>query len=209
VIGFLGRPHRRATGLCLLVFLAAFAVAIGGCGSDEEPAKPGGSSGDEVATGGGDEDTSPAAGGGTGEVERSTSAKAGDEKEQHGNRSSKERRPRGPAPDAGSRSSSRGREAARVAEACPDNLSRAECAATARSLARDDPSRPIDEASDCLEIMSRAQCEELARAANEARRTAAGSVDPEECVRNPTPHCEKVLGPVLEAQHAASQEADE
>jgi len=62
----------------------------------------------------------------------------------------------------------------------------------------------VDEPADCLKAMSRKQCEELVA----AQRAAQGNGEPvnfEECMKNPTPHCEEVLRPVYEEQAAASR----
>jgi hypothetical protein len=68
------------------------------------------------------------------------------------------------------------------------------------------PSTRIDEPGDCLKVMSRKECEELL-STQRAEREHDGSVNPEECVDNPTPECEAALRPILEAQRAAAREA--
>lgn len=98
-------------------------------------------------------------------------------------------------------------EARRAARVCPRGLSRSECEAAVKALARRSPSQTLTKPRDCLETMSKEQCEAMSRAIRAADGEAGGSVNVEECVRNPTPHCEEVLRPILEAQYAASQEA--
>ncbi|HEX7243964.1 MAG TPA: hypothetical protein VF245_00175 [Solirubrobacterales bacterium] len=61
------------------------------------------------------------------------------------------------------------------------------------------PATRVDEPSDCLKAMSKAMCEELA-AAQQAGEEHGDSVNLEECIENPTPKCEAVLRPLLEAQ---------
>lgn len=53
--------------------------------------------------------------------------------------------------------------------------------------------------------MSKAECEALGGELHEDGQRSGNSVNAEECVRHPTPHCEKVLGPILEAQYEAHQ----
>jgi hypothetical protein len=52
--------------------------------------------------------------------------------------------------------------------------------------------------------MSRAECEEVL-AAQRAAAEAGASIDVRECVQHPTPRCEEILRPILEAQRAAMQ----
>lgn len=61
------------------------------------------------------------------------------------------------------------------------------------------PATPIEEPSDCLKAMSRERCEELAAAQGAAERHG-DSVNLEECIEHPTPECEAILRPILEAQ---------
>jgi hypothetical protein len=60
---------------------------------------------------------------------------------------------------------------------------------------------------DCLEIMSRAECEAMFTAQQAAAQQAGHPIDVNECLKHPTPRCRALLEPVLEAQYAASQEA--
>jgi hypothetical protein len=96
-----------------------------------------------------------------------------------------------------------GVDARRWRKICPKGLTRAECRAAARELAQPSPSHTMDDPRDCLATMSKEQCESLAKAV--AGTQTGGSVNVEECVKHPTPHCEEVLRPALEAMYAAHQ----
>jgi hypothetical protein len=191
VIGFARRLRGRAIGLGALVLSAILLGALSGCGSDDEGVSKGeAGSPAKTATSGtvpGEPRTGPVA-----EGKRPAQGTAAREKAEGGV---------GPGAGPGD-----GDDARRLAKICPRGLTRAECRSVVKQLAKASPSHRMNEPRDCLEVMSRDECEALARALADAR---TGSVNVEECVRNPTPHCEEVLGPVLEAQYAASQEAGE
>jgi len=55
--------------------------------------------------------------------------------------------------------------------------------------------------------MSRPECEALLAAQRAAAEREGSSVSVQECLRTRTRKCEEVLGPELERQYAASQEA--
>jgi hypothetical protein len=90
----------------------------------------------------------------------------------------------------------------KAASYCLEHFSRATCV----EMAKPPKGRSVrfDEPADCLKAMSRKQCEELAAAQRAAQGNGEG-VDVDECMENPTPHCEEVLRPVYEEQAAASR----
>lgn len=93
---------------------------------------------------------------------------------------------------------------------CPSGLSAAQCGALAEAFIKANEAgspHPLNEPRDCLEVMSRENCEAMFAAQAAAAESPHSSVDVDECVRNPTPRCEAVLGRVFEEQYAASQEA--
>ena len=173
--------------MSVVILSLVFAASFGGCGSGsdeasrEQTALP-----DETTSG-----ARPAENPGTArtqDAERNrspegTSGQGGDEAET-------ERQ-------AGVEGQVTGHELAKI---CPRGLKRAECKSVAEDLAEPSPSHTMEDPRDCLAVMSRDQCEALAEAVT---GTSTGSVNVEECVRNPTPHCEEVLGPVLEAMYEA------
>jgi hypothetical protein len=96
------------------------------------------------------------------------------------------------------------RTAVRKARAsCPAGVSAAQCKATVEKYVGTPagPSHPVVESEDCLDFMGRAECEAMLTA-QQAASGVGVSVNVEECLRNPTPECEAVLKPILEAQQA-------
>jgi hypothetical protein len=77
-----------------------------------------------------------------------------------------------------------------AANACVERFGRATCAAMAARPTG--PSTQVDRPQDCLEVMSKSECEEML-AAEQAARDHDESVNVEECIDHPTPHCEEVL----------------
>jgi hypothetical protein len=55
--------------------------------------------------------------------------------------------------------------------------------------------------------MSRETCEAMFAAQKAAAERPDESVNVDECLQNPTPRCEAVLGRIVEEQYAASQES--
>lgn len=58
---------------------------------------------------------------------------------------------------------------------------------------------------DCTKVMSRSECEELLQQQKQAAAEEGGSVNVEQCMAHPTPHCEEVLREEIERQQAAQQ----
>lgn len=90
-------------------------------------------------------------------------------------------------------------------ETCLEHLGRATCV----EMAQQDKasSRRVDGPRDCLKTMSKEECEAVL-SAQQAARGRDESVDLEKCVDNPTPKCEAVLRPILEAQRSGGESAD-
>lgn len=172
----------------MVVLSAIFLVSLAGCGSDDEggsekeatsPAKatPGDNSFGESRKAQGAEGKQSTKGAGAPAKDGSAAG-------------------HGAIPDDGI-------NARKLAKICSQGLARAKCKSVARDLAEPSPSHTMDSPRDCLAVMSKEECESLAKAVTGA--PTGGSVNVEECLKNPTPHCEEVLGPVLEAMHAAHQ----
>jgi hypothetical protein len=174
--------------LGIVILSAIFLASLGGCGSDNEGES-------EV------EATSPAKTT-PGDNAFGESRKAQGAKEKQSTKGAAVPAKDGSAAGHGA-TPDEGVDARKLAKICPRGLSRAECKSVAKDLAEPSPSRTMDDPRDCLAVMSKEECESLAKAVTGA--PTGGSVNVEECVKNPTPHCEEVLGPVLEALHAAHQ----
>ncbi|HET7509961.1 MAG TPA: hypothetical protein VFJ65_06905 [Solirubrobacterales bacterium] len=58
---------------------------------------------------------------------------------------------------------------------------------------------------DCTQAMSRSQCEELLQQQKQAAAEEGSSVNVQQCMAHPTPHCEEVLREEIERQQAAQQ----
>jgi hypothetical protein len=91
---------------------------------------------------------------------------------------------------------------------CPAGLPDSQCESLIKGAVQGDGghSHAVEKPSDCLGAMSRAECEATLTAQQAAARESS-SVDVNECLRTRTPKCKEVLGPILEEQYAASQEA--
>jgi hypothetical protein len=63
----------------------------------------------------------------------------------------------------------------------------------------------MNETGDCLQTMSRADCEALLTAQKAAAQRSGTPVNVDDCMRNPTPRCEEVLSQMFEEQRAASE----
>lgn len=94
----------------------------------------------------------------------------------------------------------------RAMRSCPASLPRAQCESLVRQAARSRhaTSHPVREPSDCLEAMSKGECEELLTAEN-ATAQDGSTVNVDECLDHPTPKCEKVLQEAYGAQIAAKE----
>lgn len=189
---FSGRSHVLAACAGALLLLAGFAI---GCGSgDDEPPQPA-----AVAE-------SPAIGGpkaverqpDTTRPVRDAGAEKAPPSRPVGGTGKAPNKAGGPPPQR----TSRGGGSATVraeANSCVERFGRATCAAMAKPAGA--PSRSVEEPADCMRVKTQSECEELAAAQESARRHDE-SVNVEKCIENPTPHCEEVLRPVLEAQGA-------
>jgi hypothetical protein len=97
----------------------------------------------------------------------------------------------------------------RAARACPGGLTISQCEALVEEIkqAKHSGSPSVQRPRDCLEVMSRAECEAMLAAQQAAAQQEGSPINLEECLQHPTPRCRAVLEPVLEAQYAASQQA--
>jgi len=91
-----------------------------------------------------------------------------------------------------------------AAKHCPDGIDIPRCEALVEDYAQseDTPSYEILTPRDCAKALSKEDCEAIYEAQKQAAEAAAPAVEYEKCVRNPTPRCEAILGPVLEQQQA-------
>jgi hypothetical protein len=84
---------------------------------------------------------------------------------------------------------------------CPRGLSPAQCEETVKQYgsAAPGPTVPASTADDCVAVMGQAECEALL-AKQQAAAKEGESVSVDECLREPTPRCEAVFGPVIKQQ---------
>lgn len=203
VIGIERRTAAPAILAAVAILLAATALASG-CGSGEETAStksastapPAGIEGE--VSGGGASQPRPA--------RSPRSAQDGDP----GDDATPKRQGRTPKGQGGAASNGGGAErtaptaaARRAARACPAGYTEQQCRATVEAIAEPTPSHSVEDASDCVEAMGKAKCEELAKGLHADDGQDGGSVDAEECVKNPTPYCEEVLRAVAESLYGA------
>ena len=192
VIGFTRRPRGRAIGFRLIVLSLILLGFLGGCGSDSGSGEGEGTSeaGSSSETTLGDQTTAEPRNTRKAEGERSTKG-AGETAK--GVDPHDEKKAEGP---------DEGIDGRKVARICTQSLKRAECESVVKDLAEPSPSHTMEDPHDCLAVMSKEECEALAKAVT---GTPSGSVNVEECLKNPTPHCEEVLGAALEAMYEAHQ----
>lgn len=204
VTAFPRRPFGPAAFAAAAVLLVAATLgsAFVGCGSSEQDAGSGNS--EKAAS----TAIPPSAGG----QSRADGVARSQERQIAKDRTRPDRpsRPVARADDSGQEG---GRDAAKAKPekakpVCPPAFTREECKARIEAEADRSPSHPVTEPQDCLEVMSRAQCEEILAAQRGAEAEAGPSIDPETCLQEYTrEYCEAQLGPHYEQQRAASQEA--
>jgi hypothetical protein len=101
-----------------------------------------------------------------------------------------------------------------MAKHCPATFEVATCEALIEATEKPgDGSHEVDETGDCTEVLTKAECEAVYAMQDQAAEAPdsvlmSGS-EFKECLKNPTPRCEKLLGPILERQRQfeESQEA--
>lgn len=213
------RPRRRAA-ICSIV-AALFALGVLGCGCGG-----GGDAATTTAASPATTSTTPARDGGDARPVDSAGADGatpgGEPREDRSRRNSgadKGGGGKGPEREAAPAREEGGDEAAavppgqrqgvvrRAQAACPKGLAAGVCRQTAEKYAAADPG-PADPASapgECTNVMSRPECEALLTAQQAAAEAGGESINVEKCLREPTPRCEAVLGPVLEQQQAGSR----
>jgi hypothetical protein len=95
----------------------------------------------------------------------------------------------------------------KAAKDCPGGLDSDQCGALVEGFLNGKGATPHALASpgDCEATMSQAACEAMLGAQKAAAENAGTPVNVEECIENPTPRCEAVLGQMFEAQRSASE----
>jgi hypothetical protein len=93
---------------------------------------------------------------------------------------------------------------------CPPGLPGDQCETLVKgaALTKGSHSSVVAKPRDCLEAMSREECEATLTAQDDASQSDS-SLDVQECLKTRTEKCKEVLGPMFEEQYAASQEAGE
>lgn len=194
------RSRPRILGL-LAVAATLAALAVSGCGS------------------GGDSTTAP--GGTTGSTSSSSESTAGGKESSTSGGGSK-RTAGGDAKSAGGSpenadgktadSKAEKRHAAKVErklkKACPQGMDKNTCRDYIESSLEAEKgtnSTKVSGPHDCTQTMSRSQCEELLQQQKQAAANEGTSVNVQQCMAHPTPHCEEVLREEIEKQQAAQQ----
>jgi hypothetical protein len=204
-----GQAKYVAAPLILVSMLGAGAI---GCGSGQHSDTREGagreSSGEGTSTGtpGAVAEAPPAAAG-----DKSSPRQSGSERRTSGeSREHSQDGGREAASDASGTAAAKRRALGRkAAEDCPSGIDAAQCGMLVEASAKEGESDPhaLNEPRNCAEAMSQSNCESMLAAQKAAAERSAAPVSVDECVRNPTPRCEAMLGPMFEEQRAASQEA--
>lgn len=186
----MNRFSKRASGpaACTAALLIAAALAVG-CGSGDEPPAAEGTAARAPETADRGNDGEAQRPGSRPEANAEARAHEKRAREEPGQDRNSQRAPvRRTERDVGD--APRDAAVREAANACLERFGRATCAAmTERPTA---PSTRAERPQDCLEAMSKSECEEIL-AAEQAARDRGESVNVEECIDHPTPHCEEVL----------------
>ena len=96
----------------------------------------------------------------------------------------------------------------KLKKACPKGMDENTCRAYIESSLEAEKgtnSTTVSGPHDCTQAMSRSQCEELLQQQKQAAAEEGSSVNVQQCMAHPTPHCEEVLREEIERQQAAQQ----
>jgi hypothetical protein len=90
---------------------------------------------------------------------------------------------------------------------CPAGTDLPQCKALVEGAKQSTKTRSFEvkEPEDCLEAMSKSDCEATYAAQKEAAEATGESVDVQACLKSPTPKCEAILRPLFEQQQAAEE----
>jgi len=204
VIDFRRGARFRLGTLGLLAIVAALvALAASGCGSGSDSTTvSGGTTGSTSGSGsestaGGKESSTPGSG---------SKKTAGADAKPAGGGSA------GKADGKTADSTPEKRHAAKVErklkKACPKGMDKNTCRAYIESSLEAEKgtnSTRVSGPHDCTQTMSRSQCEELLQQQQQAATEEGSSVNVQQCMAHPTPHCEEVLREEIERQQAAQQ----
>lgn len=202
-----GGFHSFRPLVCFVIFVLG--VAVAGCGSGDGPTagpttETGGAAtktgGEHVETAGEKTETGVAQHGATG---------VRDDQNVGGARSGT-----GRGDDAGRLPTSGPVALERMAKHCPTSFGESTCRALVEAAGKPrDGSHEVVKTGDCTEVLTKADCEAI-YAVRDQVAEAPDSVlmsgaEFKECLKNLTPRCEKLLGPILERQRQfeESQEA--
>jgi len=101
-----------------------------------------------------------------------------------------------------------------MAKHCPATFEAATCEALIEVARKSrDGSHEVEATGDCTEVLTKAECEAVqavqSQAAEAPDSVLMSGIEFKECLKNPTPRCEKLLGPILKRQRQfeESQEA--
>lgn len=196
-----------------LLAIAATLIALvaAGCGSGggDSTTAPGEVTGPTPGSGSG----STAGGRGSSASKEASTSEGGSKKTAKAGSETNGGGPQGNANGEKGASKAEKRHAAKVKrklkKACPEGMDENTCRDYVESSLEAEKgtnSTRVSGPRDCTKVMSRAECEELLQQQKQAAaEEGSGSVNVEQCVAHPTPHCEEVLGEEAERQQAAQQ----
>jgi len=195
----MGSPVRAFAAGVPVLLITVLGFGSVGCGSDSGSTATGTDSAGSTAS----SETAPA---------ESSNGKAPTAASGSSPGSSRDRSDTGSKPGSGAKSPEPGdvgtarRRAARI---CPEGLAISQCEVLIEEIenAKRSGSPTTMKPHSCREVMSRAECEAMLATQQAASQQAGEPIDVSRCLDHPTPRCRAALGPALEAQYAASQEA--
>lgn len=189
----------------IAVLLLAFAVS--GCGSSDggdatTPTAAEGAASGPTGGGSGADESGPDSG------EEAKKSKARSDSGKTADGKSEKEKTGAKQGDEGSGDSRSAEVKRKLAKACPQGMDEKTCRryieASLAAKEGDSNTTRVSGPEDCVEVMSRAECEELLAQQKQAEEESS-TVNTEECMKNPTPRCEEVLREDLERQQAAGQ----
>lgn len=190
-----------ATALLLLAFVVA------GCGSSDGDESTTPAAAEEVTSGSSGGSSGPDESGPDSNGETKKSKGQSDSGKDADGKSEKEK-PGGKQGDEDSGNSRSAEIKRKLAKACPKGMDEKTCRryieASLEEKEGGSNTTRVSGPEDCVEVMSRAECEELLAQQKQAEEESS-TVNTEECMKNPTPRCEEILREDLERQQAAQQ----
>lgn len=192
-------PSRRRLARTLTI-IALIAIVPAGCGSsDDETSRTSTVSGGGPAT---SPDSSVAE---TGKRKTAKSGQQGKDPDQGGSKADQVKTGMSEPPKKEQSRQAGGHQGGNEDSVCPGGMTRAECKKRieAETTGAQEPGKVVSDPSDCTEVMSEEQCEEIVRAQKAAEGQAGKSVSPQTCLEEYSREfCEERFGQQAEQQQA-------